>query len=293
MPEGPVVLEENDTPGHPMSPWFADARRIRREHYAGRTSHTPKRTALLTLVQNEAYFLPIFLGYYSRFFAAEDIYVIDHDTTDGSTDRGGFVRLPVSHDTFDVPWMVQTVQEQQHELLDSYEAVLVADVDEIVAPNPEWGTLGDYLERFDERWVNCLGYEILHFKDEEPPLDRDRPVLEQRRFWYPNDAYDKPALASEKQTWRLGLHGRADNHFNLDPDLRMIHLHRVDFDHCLERHQRWRERTWSERNRDRGLGVHIRERDEADFERWFYEDSAFSGIKISVEEIPPAWRTVF
>ena len=35
-------------------------------------------------------------GYYSRFFAPEDIYVLDNDTSDGSTDRDGFVRIPVA-----------------------------------------------------------------------------------------------------------------------------------------------------------------------------------------------------
>ena len=45
-----------------------------------------KRRAVVTIVHNEPVFLPIWLGYYSRFFAAEDIYVLDNESTDGSTD---------------------------------------------------------------------------------------------------------------------------------------------------------------------------------------------------------------
>ena len=66
--------------------------------------------------------------------------------------------------------MVRTLEAHQHELLERYDMVLTIDVDEIVRPNPEWGTLGQYLDRFDEEWVNCLGYEILHLKDREGPL---------------------------------------------------------------------------------------------------------------------------
>ena len=37
--------------------------------------------------------------------------------------------------------MVSTIERHQHELLERYDVVLVTDVDEIVAPDPEWGTL--------------------------------------------------------------------------------------------------------------------------------------------------------
>ena len=72
--------------------------------------------AVFTMVYNEPVFLPIWLRYYSRFFAPDDIYVFDHQSTDGSTSGGGFVRIPVTHDTVDHTWMVGTLQAHQHEL---------------------------------------------------------------------------------------------------------------------------------------------------------------------------------
>jgi hypothetical protein len=191
-PDEPLI-QPGDTPGHPMAAWFADRRRARRKHYGSRPERIRSRggSAALTIAQNESLFLPIWLGYYSRFFDAEDIYVLDHDSDDGSTAAGGFVRIPVSHPTFDNTWMVSTVERHQRELLERYEVVLVVDVDEIVAPDPAWGTLEDYLARFDEDWVNCLGYEVLHMREREPPFTAGVPVLEQRGWWYPNDLYHK------------------------------------------------------------------------------------------------------
>lgn len=245
------------------------------------------------MVHNESVFLGIWLRYYSRFFDPGDIYVLDNETTDGSTSTGGFVRIPVEHDRVDHTWMVRTIEALQHELLGRYDVVVVSDVDEIIVPAPSSGTLGEYLDRFDEDWVNCLGYELLHMKDSEPPLRVDRPILEQRQHWFFNGAYDKAALATVPMTWRAGFHGRADFHFNPDPDLRLIHLHRMDYGICLERHRTRARRAWAPHDEREGWALHNRIVDEAQFERWFYEDSCFEDFEIKVERIPETWRGTF
>lgn len=286
-----VVLEPQDSPHHPLAPWFAP---LRRERAAARAKVRARPTrAVVTIVHDEPVFLPIWLAYYSRFFAPEDIYVLDNDTTDGSTDRPGFVRIPVTHDVVDHTWMVRTLEGLQHELLGRYDAVLVTDVDEIVIPVPELGTLGTYLDTFGEPWVNCLGYEILHMRDREPPLDLGRPVLDQRRHWFINDGYDKAALATEPQTWVPGLHGREDGSMKPDPDLRLVHLHRMDFDLCLERHRTRSRRRWADVDDRKGWAAHNQIVEEQAFATWFYEDSSFANIEIRPEPIPPTWKGRF
>jgi hypothetical protein len=288
-----LVLEPYDSPGHLMAPWFEKARRERREHYASRPPRRrPPRRAVITMVHNESVFLPLWLGYYSRFFAPGDIYVLDNESTDGSTDRDGFVRIPVTHNDVDHTWMVRTIEGLQHELLERYELVVVTDVDEIIAPVPLHGTLGDYLDRFDEEWVNCLGYELLHQRDREPPLDLQRPILDQRGTWYFNGAYDKAALAMVPMDWRPGFHGRADFHFNPDPDLRLIHLHRMDYDICLARHRTRNRKPWAPTDAREGWAVHNQITDEQAFARWFTEDSCFEGFEMQLEPIEPLWRGV-
>jgi hypothetical protein len=275
-----------------MAAWFDDIRRTRLRHYASRPAPDPGRRtrALITMVHNEPVFLPIWLGYYSRFFAPQDIYVFDNQTDDSSTERDGFVRVPVRQSRVDHTWMLNTIQALQHELLERYDMVLVTDVDEIVAPDPSWGTLGEYLDRFDEEWVNCLGYELLHVRGEEPPLVLDRPILSQRHYWYYNDAYNKAALASVPMEWTPGFHGRTDGSYALDPDLRMIHLHRMDYEICLERHRTRSRKRWARRDARRGWASHNRIVDEAEFERWFYEDAYFERFEVKPERIPEAWR---
>jgi hypothetical protein len=293
LPTGPVVLEPQDSPSHPLAPWFAGAREHRRRHYGVQPARASRSRAVITMVHNEAVFLPIWLRWYSQFFEPRDIYVLDNETTDGSTERDGFLRIPVEHGEVDHTWMVRTIEQLQHELLDRYDVVVVTDVDEIISPVPEWGTLDHYLDRFDEESVNCLGYELLHVPSSEPALDLNRPILEQRGHWFINDGYDKAAVASEPLSWAPGFHSRADGQFNLDPDLRLVHLHRMDYDICRERHLTRKRRDWADEDARKGWATHNRITEEQEFARWFSEDSCFDGVEIKLERIPPAWRGLF
>jgi hypothetical protein len=289
-----IELLEDDSAEHPLAAAFADARRRRARHRAQRLrKRTNGSRALITIVHNEPVFLPIWLRYYSRFFAPGDVYVLDNDSSDDITAWGDFVRIPATHDTVDHEWMVRTIENLQHELLEDHDMVLVTDVDELVVPHPRAGTLGEYLDRFDEEWVNCLGYELLHQKPTEPPLRLDLPISEQRGYWYFNGAYDKPALATVPMSWRPGFHGRSDFHYNLDPDLRLIHLHRMDYDICLERHRVRSRRSWGDQDARKRWALHNQIVEEQEFSRWFFQDSCFEGFEIKLERIPPAWRGLF
>jgi hypothetical protein len=276
---------------HRLEGKFDALRRAREELRASRG--TRKRCAALTIVRNEPVFFPIWLGYYSRFFAPEDIYVLDHDTGDGSLAGDGFVRIPVSHDTVDHTWMVRTIEAQQHELAERYDVILVTDVDEIVAPHPDLGTLREYMDRLEEPYVNCLGYELIHLVDREGPYDPSRPILDQRHHWFANDIYDKPSLTTGPTEWVAGFHRTADLQMRPDPDLYLIHLHRMDYDICHARHRYRQGRAWNKHDVDQGWAYHNRITEDTEFARWFYEDSNTAWSEIVVEPIPPAWRGLF
>jgi hypothetical protein len=230
------------------------------------------------------------LRYYSRFFAPEDIYVLDHGSTDGSTDGNGFVcvRLPAS--AVDAELQRDYVQQRQHELIAEYETVLYTDVDEFVVPHPSIGDLKDYIiEKFGWDYVKCTGYEILHMKG-EPKWDTSRPVMEQRSSWFANPQYmNKALLTKVPMRWDAGLHSLdpAQDKYapNPDPMLYLIHLHRMDYDLCLARNHMLNTRPRSSKDIEKGWSDHRHIVDPKHFEAWFYGNYA-----TGVQPIPDDWK---
>jgi hypothetical protein len=279
---------------NPYFPDFDYLRQWRQQHYADwdPAAAPRRRRAVLTMARDEAVFLPIWLRYYSRFFASEDIYVLDHDTRDGSTSIPGFNRIKLAHPTYDIVWMLERLSELEAELLRTYDVVVMCDADEIFAPDPDSATpdLGVYLDRFDEEFVNPIGYEVVHQRDSEAPIDFARPLMAQRSSWARSSIYDKPGIASVPLDRVPGLHRRTDGENNYDPDLRLIHLHRIDFEHCWARHQHFAAVRHAERDIQSGLGSHNRIADRAEFERWF--DTKLDGTPLELEPIEPRWHSV-
>jgi hypothetical protein len=252
------------------------------------------RSAIATIVHDESFFLPIWVGYYSRFFSSEDMYVLDHDTRDGSTNRNDIVRIPVTHETVDHVWMRDALEQLQHRLLERYDSVIVVDVDELVVPDPRVGSLGDYLDRFDSDFVNCHGVEIVHEKDEEKPYDPSIPIVEQRHYWKRNQWYDKPALARVPMHWIPGFHTRTDARSNPDENLYLVHLHRLDYDACRERHERRSQLAWNQRDYENGWALYNRIIEEDEFDNWFYLDMITPGTpRFVLERIPHHWEKAF
>jgi len=290
----PGKIEIGTGPPHPLADWFDHHRENRARARAEVDPDRPRpRRAVMTMSRDEAFFLPIWLRYYSRFFAPEDIYVLDHDSTDGSTDGDGFVRIPAHREEFDNVWQRDFVAARQSELLERYDTVLYCDTDELVVPHPSLGDLGDYIDRFDEPFVNCLGFEVIHLPDREPALDPERPITEQRGHWCWNAFYNKVSLTREPVAWAPGFHRLEDFTFAPDPDLYLVHLHRADYEQCHQRHQTRSSTGWSQHDLDRGWGTHNHIVDEADFQHWFFNETGMPGYRIYIEEIPEIWRGAF
>ena len=233
-----------------------------------------KRCCVFTFVKNEKIFLPIWLKYYSRFFDKDDIYVLDHDTDDGSVQECskhyGFKVIKLHHEHYDEIWRTGVVCQKQTELLQSYEYVLFTDADEIIIPNPgKYKDLKDYIIRCSEDCVVCAGHELIHIRQKEPPIDLNKPILNQRKYWYPNYCYDKPLLARKPLAWAYGFHNAVNMGGYRDKDLWLFHLHKMDFDTCWDKHKRISNYKWSDECIRQNLGFQLRINNMEDFRRFF------------------------
>jgi hypothetical protein len=249
-----------------------------------------RRVAVFTIAQDEPVFLPVWLRYYSRFVDPGDLFVLDHDSTwTAWTDQHPLVnRVPVhrSH-SFDHTWLRETVQHFFAFLLQSYQFVLFVEADEIVVADPRVHAdgLAGYLRSLAPGDTpRCTGYNLMA----GGPVDWRAPLLPQCRYWYPATMYSKHLLASAPLSWNNGFHdesARADQ--VPDPTLLLLHLHRLDYDRCLERHQATAARNWSQVDVDAGMGYQNRISDPAEFEQWYFHDEQLGGPRTDL----PAWVT--
>jgi len=270
VPEGPLALTLLARSGKRR--WRELARTdVRVEATGPRTD--ARRRAAFTVVQNEPDFLPVWLAHYGRYFDAEDIYVLDHDSADGST-RGLEAQchvFPVHRAaSFDHDWLRSTVERFQALLLASYDTVLFAEVDELIVVDPaRHAGLGDYIGRLRAPAARCTGFEIVHHPS-EPPVRLDEPILSQRAYWHPSKTYSKCLIARTPLAWTAGFHRELRfPDVRPDPDLYLLHLHRVDYDRCLARHRAAAAREWNEYDLQAGRG-YSRIVEPEEFRHWFF-----------------------
>jgi hypothetical protein len=269
---------------------------IRNRHY--------RDFAVFTIAQEEPEFIHPWVNHYKRHVADPgDIHVLVHAPTypggepspsSAAWDKAlmltrehhRVVTLPVHHAAaFDHQWLGKTVARFQSFLLQSYDWVLFAEIDEFIVPTPHPAmpqtTLLKFVQNIGQDHpsaVQAAGFEIVQ-QDDEPPLAPAlyadgsnaelsiRDLLVDRRWWYPSQLYSKALLANAPMQWSVGFHHVEDIARDISiaqpaRGLTLLHLHRLDFDLAMGRLRRSRARRWSQTDIDGGLGWQNRVEDE-------------------------------
>jgi hypothetical protein len=213
-----------------------------------------KKTAVFTIVKNESYFLPIWIKHHKKYFDESDIYVLDHQSNDGSTENITVNVVQVFNEfAFDHSWLVATVQNFQKDLLQKYECVLFAEADELIYTVDKSlnETIDEFLNDKTCNFACCMGYEVIQNLENETSLTANDKIFKNRNYWFKYSDYDKTLLSKIPLTWSVGFHTMFDGGKNYNYDLRLVHLHRVDFELMLKRHEE-RANKWNKKND--GLG---------------------------------------
>lgn len=230
-----------------------------------------KQCAVFTIVKNEADFLPIWYNYYSKEFEENDIFILDHQSVDGSTKFYKNVKLVKNEFTQDNNWLLNITKSFQKELLNKYEYVLFANADEIVCPNKDkYKNIKHFLKENNKEIIRCNGNEVIHFPEEGELKTHDK-ILKQRKFWYENnELYSKPLLSRVPLNWTAGWHRLDGQQEPINEDLKLIHLHRMDYNMCRKRHAKVKnEKVFKADLEQKKWGWHHFVSEE-DYPKWFY-----------------------
>ncbi len=186
------------------------------------------------MVRDERVMLPRWIAHYGRECGPDNLFVIDDNTTDGSTDGlpGSVIRIPSWGDKHFETTRMRLVSSFAAGLLETYDAVLFADADEFLVADPQrYDSLVDLVAarpRVDVLAAQALN--VVHDAGREGPLDPDRPVLGQRHWAKFIPLMCKPAIKRTPAPWVAGSHGTTIP-FEIDPDLYMFHLKFAEREH--------------------------------------------------------------
>jgi hypothetical protein len=244
-----------------------------------------KKVAVFTIVKNESFFLPIWIKHYSRFFNKEDLYVLDHQSTDGSTVNLDVNVVQVTNDlAFDHQWLVDTVQNFQVKLLESYECVIFAESDELLYSTdiPFTEFINKFIES-DSLYLTCEGYEMIQDLENEPPLSQNDLIMPNRNYWFKVPHYDKTLISKIPLDWDWGFHFLLGKSNNFENNLFLCHLHRCDFELMLKRHEE-RAKKWNLKEDGPYAGTHHRIGDRDGVLKYFNE------VASTVTEIPQSHK---
>jgi hypothetical protein len=229
------------------------------------------RVAAFTMVYNEGLLLPLWCRYYGNALGHDNIFVLDHGSTDGGTAQlAPGMRIAVPRDgKFDEVDRTAFVREYQARLLQSYDVVIFSDADEFIVPDPaKFQGLLDYVSQRPPVCTSPVGLNVLQVRGWEAPIDFNYPILMQRRYVRFAARYCKPLVASVPVDWTEGFH-ECRQPTTLDPDLYLFHLNSMDVDIALNRLRRWHSVDWSPQALANNHGSHTRISDEHLIQRDF------------------------
>jgi hypothetical protein len=218
-----------------------------------------KKSAVFTIVKNENYFLPIWIKHYKKYFNESDMYILDHQSNDGSTDNLSVNVVPVTNElAFDHQWLVDTVQNYQKKLLEEYECVVFAESDELLysIEKPLNDIIEDFINDPTQDYITCHGYEIIQMENEKS-LSLNDEIFKNRNYWFKHTGYSKTLISKIPLNWVWGFHHTSGKEKNFTLGLHMAHLHRVDFEMMLKRHEE-RANKWNLKNDGPGVGFQHR-----------------------------------
>ena len=204
-----------------------------------------KFLAVMTMVYNEIDFLPIWLRHYAAAVGPENCYVLDHGSTDGSTDNLGrvnVIRIPRS--PMDEERRCKFISEFCSSMLTWYDAFAYTDVDEMLVADPAVAPdLVTLSRNASQDVLTAFGVNVLHRMGHDLPLTGDQPISAQRRWIYPTAAMAKPLIIRRAVNWPPGFHS-----YDGPPvfcGLFNMHLAQVDYDIALRRQAKRRSVQWA------------------------------------------------
>lgn len=222
-----------------------------------------RKIACITMVYNEAEFLPLWVSHYGRHAGIGNLYIIDDGSTDGSTDIKGPNVIKIPKLPFSDARRASFIGDLQKSLLNYYDVVIYTDADEFLVPDPaKYASLAQYCDLLEHENATAVGLNVYHVPSEEPgDLNWSEQIFKQRRFVRFLSAMCKTLITRTPTRWGTGFH-RSSPGPRIDKDLYLFHLKYVDQRRSFARQEVTRNIEWDAVALQLKQGNHQRQSDE-------------------------------
>ncbi|TVR72267.1 MAG: glycosyltransferase family 2 protein [Marinilabiliales bacterium] len=199
------------------------------------TSCNQKKIGVISMARNDRFFVDKWIDYYGLQFGPENLFLILDGHDQPLPERHGSINvLRLPHRKFSRAQgdrnRARLVSHLARALFHRYDIIIAHDIDEflVVDPNQDQ-TLAAYLQRpLRSASLSALGLDVGQHTGLEPPIDPERPFLEQRSYAHVSARYTKPVVAAIPLTWGSGFHRVKGRNFHIDPNLFLFHFGMVD-----------------------------------------------------------------
>jgi hypothetical protein len=203
------------------------------------------KLAAVTMVYNEPDYTDLWVRHYAAQVGAENCYIIDHGSDDGTTENLGAVKVTrIPRSPYDVAEQSRLCSDLANDLLGSYDVVIHSDVDELLVGDPRHHrSLADCALAMRGPVMHSVGLDVWHVAQDERAIDIAQPISLQRGWTWFNSALCKPAIIREPVNWSPGFHS-VDAPVAFD-HLYMFHLRYFDVERGLRRLAKTRDMPWA------------------------------------------------
>lgn len=241
-----------------------------------------EKVAIICPIKDENTFIHKFFEYYKQHLESRDIYILDFGSSEEYIKDVILPNANVIHsdvDILDAPGVFNEIKKNM-KLLKSggYDFVIPLDVDEILYYHAEGGLKG-FLQGLTKKddIVTCRGYELIHIPQLQEDLKADEPWSNQIKYWYPEQQhYGKTLISRNQLDWVIGFHKYKINNviekdWYVNPNLFLIHMHKIDFKTTIDRHLKWSSMKWSDETIENGYNYHYRMTERSKVVDWYFE----------------------
>lgn len=196
------------------------------------------------MARNDEFFLNRWVKYYGGQFGEENLYIYLDGLDQKPPQEAGRANVHlvekqgikvVSAEKLRLNYL----SDRAAELFKSgYELVIGCDSDEFLIVDANTGkSLPEYLSSLNIKTsVSALGLDVgQHIKD-ELPLDKTRPILQQRNYALINSRFTKTNIIAKPVRWGRGFHRVRGHNFHIDDNLFLLHFGNADYETLMTKY---------------------------------------------------------